>query len=99
MTPLRYGQRSRETYRQLTGSLHALCVHSSQQLLMMAFLPFRSPTADWRGLGQPRPEIVALCRSLTATANGKIGQPPALRLRNPWGMCFFSAANVGPKSG
>jgi DNA-binding CsgD family transcriptional regulator len=80
------------------GVLHAS--EQAQHLLMMAFLPFRSPAADWRGLGQPRPEIVALCRSLTATAKGKIGQqPPALRLRNPWGEFVLRAYWFGPTDG
>ena len=72
----------------------------AQHLLMMAFVPFRSPAADWRGLGQPRPEIVALCRSLKAIANGEIGQPPPVRrLRNPWGEFVLRAYWFGPTDG
>ena len=67
---------------------------------MMAFLPFRSPAVGWHGLDQPRAEIVALCRSLTATANGDIGQPPpVLRLRNPWGEFVLRAYWLGPTDG
>ena len=80
------------------GVLHAS--EQAQHLLMMAFLPFRSPAADWHSLGQPRPEIVALCRALTATANGEIGQqPPVLRLRNPWGEFVLRAYWFGPTDG
>jgi DNA-binding CsgD family transcriptional regulator len=77
--------------------------HASQQaqfLLMMALVPHWSPTADWRALNNPAPEIAQLCRALAATANGQIGQPPpVLRLRNPWGEFVLRAYWFGSTDG
>jgi DNA-binding CsgD family transcriptional regulator len=69
-------------------------------LLTMALNPRWLPTADWRGVGDPLPEIARLCRTLAATANGQIGQPPpVLRLRTPWGEFVLRAYWFGPTDG
>lgn len=72
----------------------------AQQLLMMALNPSWSPTASFRGLGEPMPEIAWLCRTLAATARGEIGhQPPVLRLRNQWGKFVLRAYWLEPTDG
>jgi DNA-binding CsgD family transcriptional regulator len=77
--------------------------HASEQarhLLMMALVPRWSPTANWRSLHQPAPEIAHLCRTLSATAAGEIGQtPPVRRLRTPWGEFVLRAYWLGPTDG
>ncbi|MBV9747642.1 MAG: helix-turn-helix transcriptional regulator [Acetobacteraceae bacterium] len=72
----------------------------AQSLLMMALVPRWSPTANWRRLHEPVPEIAWLCGVLAATASGRIGQPPpVLRLRNPWGEFVLRAYWLGPTDG
>lgn len=69
-------------------------------LLTMALNPRWLPTAEWRGMRDPLPEIARLGRTLAATANGKIGQtPPVLRLRTPWGEFVLRAYWFGPTDG
>jgi DNA-binding CsgD family transcriptional regulator len=72
----------------------------AQHLLTMALNPSLSPTANRRGLGEPIPELLRLCRMLTATASGEIGQPPPVqRLRNPWGEFVLRAYWLGATDG
>jgi DNA-binding CsgD family transcriptional regulator len=69
-------------------------------MLEMALNPRFVPTTPLRGPHNPVPEIVCLCRTLAATANGHIGQPPpVLRLRNPWGEFVLRAYWLGPTNG
>ena len=78
--------------------LHASA--QAQLLLTMALNPRFSPTSPWRGLNEPMPEIVRLCRTLAAIADGEIGQPPpVLRLPNPWGEFVLRAYWLGPTDG
>ena len=83
----------------LNGSVrHAS--EQAQRLLMMALVPRWSPTANWSSWHEPAPEIAALCRSLAATANGKIGQSrPIQRLRTPWGVFVLRAYWFGATDG
>jgi DNA-binding CsgD family transcriptional regulator len=68
--------------------------------MMMALLPYWSPTAKWHNLRDSAPPIRQLCPALAATAAGQIGQPPpALRLRNPWGEFVLRAYWSGPTDG
>ncbi len=69
-------------------------------LLAMALLPRLSPSAEWDPLRGPVPEIVHLCRTLTATANGEFGQkPPVLHRRTIWGEFVLRAYWLGPTDG
>jgi DNA-binding CsgD family transcriptional regulator len=73
---------------------------ASLRLLAMALMPRFSPSAEWRGLHGPAPEIAALRQRLAATANGEIGQPPpVLRLPTPWGEFVLRAYWLGPTDG
>jgi DNA-binding CsgD family transcriptional regulator len=72
----------------------------TRQLLRMALTARCSPATGWRRSREPAPELARLCRTLTATANGQIGQPPPiLRLRNPWGQFVLRAYWLGPTDG
>jgi DNA-binding CsgD family transcriptional regulator len=72
----------------------------AQHLLRMALNPVLSPTANGRVLGEPIPEIAWLGRTLAATANGELGQPPpVLRLRTPWGEFVLRAYWLGVTDG
>jgi DNA-binding CsgD family transcriptional regulator len=72
----------------------------TQQLLMMELTTRYSPTTGWRPPHEPTPELARLCRTLAATANGRIGQPPpVLRVRNPWGEFVLRAYWLGPTDG
>jgi DNA-binding CsgD family transcriptional regulator len=72
----------------------------AQRLLTMALNPYLTPTARRRGLGEPIPEIVQLCRTLTVTASGAFGQPPpTLRLLSPWGEFLLRAYWLGATDG
>ena len=72
----------------------------AQHLLTMALNPSLSPTANRLGLGGPIPEIAQLCRILTATASGELGQfPPVLRLWSPWGEFVLRAYWFGATDG
>jgi len=72
----------------------------AKRLLAVMLVPRQTPTADWGRLRHPTPEIVALCRSLVATAKGEVGQPPpVLRRRTVWGEFVMRAYWVGPTDG
>jgi DNA-binding CsgD family transcriptional regulator len=78
-------------------------VHASlqaQHLLSRALVPRLSPSLDWRAIRGLSPAVVTLCKTLAATADGQIGQPPpVVRLRNPWGEFVLRAYWLGPTDG
>ena len=72
----------------------------ARQLLLMALLPRISATTKWHAFAGPPPELVQLCRALSATASGAIDQPPpVLRRRNAWGEFVLRAYWLGPTDG
>lgn len=87
----------------LVANLDGTLYHAgrrAQHLLMMALNPQWSPTANWRGLRGQIADIRRLCRSLAATAEGNIGQPPPVqRLRNLWGEFVLRAYWLEPTDG
>jgi DNA-binding CsgD family transcriptional regulator len=72
----------------------------AQHLLMMALNPCISPATNWRGLREAIPEIAELCHRLSATARGRLGQPPpVLRLPTQWGEFVLRAYWFEPTDG
>jgi DNA-binding CsgD family transcriptional regulator len=69
-------------------------------LLGRALAPRLSPALDWRAIREPSSAVLTLCKALTATADGEIGQPPpVVRLRNAWGEFVLRAYWLGPTDG
>jgi DNA-binding CsgD family transcriptional regulator len=83
----------------IDGVIQHATVHA-QRLLLMALGTSSSSIANWRSLREPAPEILRLCRLLTDTADGQIGQtPPALRLRAAWGEFILRGYWLGLTDG